>query len=119
MGNKLLSEKEIIHEKLSNITANEDICTWTSRDNFGNLYDVSGSGKHNIVQYARIHKSIDPVVAKMICTKSSLGKPTFINVRRSTIIRTYENNPSKENVIDDIIIGDYLGISYDITTIVH
>lgn len=59
------------------------------------------------------------MITKSRCEVISLGKPLFINVRRSTILREYNTSGEISNNIEsNIIIGDYNGESYNITNII-
>jgi uncharacterized protein YktA (UPF0223 family) len=69
-----------------------------------------------INQYYDVKKENVDITSKMCFKKIVLGKPTFTNVRRCTITRTYERE-SKYGSYDNVIIGDYQGESYNITDI--
>lgn len=116
MGNSivLVSETEDIYLNLPDFETDKDLCLWQYSDNYGKLYDVTGSKKQIILQYSNVHFDDSPVIAKFQCNKIPLKTNTFTGVRKSTINRKYNNSSCYKY---DRIIGDYNGKSYDITNI--
>ncbi len=114
MGNKITSEQETLITKLEDIDFNIDLCVWEARDD-ENLYDIHGSRKTAIIQYATVHKLSDTVITKWKCNKVKLNSSSFTNVRKSVITRNYDSGTKNE---DTIIIGDNNGSSYNITNMI-
>jgi hypothetical protein len=127
MGNdiSLIDEVEEIHKKLPDFRIDKKLCLWQSQDNLGKLYDVSGSHRSLISNYACVHLDEDPIIAKFNCNKISIGKndialqsKIFTNVRESTICRKYNRSGKLfSDTKDHRIIGEYNGKIYDITHI--
>lgn len=120
MGAKLISETETIQEQnFPDITITEELCIWTSiKDD--RVYNVYGSGKYEINDYAYVRKQKDPYISKIQGYKQSLGtsnpsNTTFTNVRKSTITRIYDVSDPK--IDRDVIIGDYQQKSYNLSGI--
>lgn len=117
MGNKLILEEEIVHERLPDWSSRDVLYLHQNTGILGEIYDISGSGKREIFQYARVYNETNAGVAKMGYNKICLNNtsPTiFINVRKSTLTRRYENGTPHTF---GIVVGDYNGNSYNITYI--
>ncbi len=121
MGNhtvRLLSETEEIRELLLDINISRPLCLHQQRyDHI--VYDVYGSGKREIKEYAYLWFSDKEYGSKFECQKYPLtDQPClFTNVRKSTIIRKYDNG--SVDTSSNRTIGKYNGTLYDITGIIE
>jgi len=118
MGNRLISEHEILWDELSSSwTSSEILCLHQNIQN-GITYDVTESDSHEVKKYPKVFTDDNHVNALASYTKIRLNNihhVMFTNIRRSTIIRKYERD--KARISYNIIIGDYNDQSYDITNV--
>lgn len=118
MGNtiQLLSETEEIEIKLSDFYITEPLCL--HQQNKGRMvYDVYGSGRREIKEYAYVWFNNRDYVSKLECDVVIISNEpiSFINVRKSKIIRKYNNDYI--DISNDKIVGEFNGKFYDITGI--